>query len=110
MARSSGGEEVIIYISREVIFNKNTPNVVDGHNNSSIDNARELYGALQEFRYKNKLKSNYVINQKYIKSHRKLFKGTYLEKISDKDKIRLFNEVAQQDLNNNNDDIFNYYA
>jgi hypothetical protein len=46
MARSSGGEEVIIYISREVIFNKNTPNVVDGHNNSSIDNARELYGAL----------------------------------------------------------------
>jgi hypothetical protein len=51
-----------------------------------------------------------VINQKYIKSHRKLFKDTYLEKILDKDKIRLFNEVAQLDLNNNNGDIFKYYA
>lgn len=93
----------------EVIFNKNTPNVVDGHNNSSIDNARELYGALQEFRYKNKLKPNQVINQKYINSHRKLFKGTYLENISDKNKIRLFNEVAQYEPNKNND-TFNYYA
>lgn len=93
----------------EVIFNKNTPNVVDGHNNSSIDNARELYGALQEFRYKNKLKPNQVINQKYINSHRKLFKGTYLENISDKNKIRMFNEVAQYELNKNND-TFNYYA
>lgn len=93
----------------EVIFNKNTPNVVNGHNNSSIDNARELYGALQEFRYKNKLKPNQVINQKYINSHRKLFKGTYLENISDKNKIRLFNEVAQYEPNKNND-IFNYYA
>lgn len=93
----------------DVIFNKNTPNVVDGHNNSSIDNARELYGALQEFRYKNKLKPNQVINQKYINSHRKLFNGTYLENISDKNKIRLFNEVAQYELNKNND-TFNYYA
>ena len=93
----------------EVIFNKNTPNVVNGHNNSSIDNARELYGALQEFRYKNKLKPNQVINQKYINSHRKLFKGTYLENISDKNKIRLFNEVAQYEPNKNND-TFNYYA
>ena len=93
----------------EVIFNKNTPNVVYGHNNSSIDNARELYGALQEFRYKNKLKPNQVINQKYINSHRKLFKGTYLENISDKNKIRLFNEVAQYEPNKNND-TFNYYA
>lgn len=96
------------YIDK-VIFNQNTPNVVDGHNNSSIDNARELYGALQEFRYKNKLKPNQVINQKYINSHRKLFKGTYLENISDKNKIRLFNEVAQYEPNKNND-TFNYYA
>ena len=82
------------YIDK-IIFKGRTPNVVPGKKQSSRDNAKELYGALQEFRYKNNLKPEQIIDQKYIDSHRELFKGNYLENIPDGYKIKLFNDVAQ---------------
>lgn len=82
------------YIDK-IIFKERTPNVVPGKKQSSRDNAKELYGALQEFRYKNNLKPEQIIDQKYIDSHRELFKDNYLENIPDEYKIKLFNDVAQ---------------
>lgn len=84
------------YIDK-IIFKGKTPDVVPGKKQSSRDNAKELYGALQEFRYKNNLKPEQIIDQKYINSNRELFKDNYLENIPDEYKIKLFNDVAQND-------------
>ena len=82
----------------DVIFEGNTPQVVPNHKRSSMDNAKELYGALQEFRFKNGLKPEQIIDQKYIDTHRDLFKNNYLENVSDENKLRLFNEVALKNV------------
>lgn len=86
-----------IYIN-DIIFEGNTPQVVPNHKRSSMDNAKELYGALQEFRFKNGLKPEQIIDQKYIDTHRDLFKNNYLENVSDENKLRLFNEVALKNV------------
>ena len=81
------------YIEDVIFKNRDIPNVTINAKNKK-DNAKELYGALQEFRYKNGLSPTQIITQEYLDNHRDLFYGNYLEKISDEDKLRLFNDVA----------------
>lgn len=96
---------------RDIIFNGNVPNVVKKSGssfNENTRNAKEIYGALQQFRYKNKLKPKQKIDKTYLNNNRKLFDGSYLNKLSDDVLLRLFNEVAQnQPLRTPN---INYYA
>ena len=63
-----------------------------------MQNAKELYGALQQFRYKYNLDPKYKITQEWINKNRDLFKGTYLENIKDSYKLKLFNDVAQNNI------------
>lgn len=41
----------------------------------------------------------YKVTQEWINKNRNLFKGTYLENIKDPDKLKLFNDVAQNNIN-----------
>lgn len=41
----------------------------------------------------------YKVTQEWINKNRDLFKGTYLENIKDSDKLKLFNDVAQNNIN-----------
>lgn len=90
-----------IHYINDVIYNNNVPNVA-AKNNKSIDNADELYAALQEFRYNQKIKPNQVITQKWIDNNRDAFKYNYLNNVPDSIKLRLFNEVAQNNIYTNN--------
>lgn len=81
------------------IFDGRVPQVVTLKRNTDLQNAKELYGALQQFRYKNKLDPKYKVTQEWINKNRNLFKGTYLENIKDQDKLKLFNDVAQNNIN-----------
>lgn len=88
----------------DIIFNQNTPQVVGTNKYSSkesMKNAKELYGALQQFRFENKLDPKQTIDLKWIDDNRDLFESSYLKNISDEDKIRLFNEVAYNMQSNN---------
>lgn len=81
----------------DVIFDGNVPDVVPMHSHSSRDNARELYGALQQFRFENNLDPHQKITKKWIDQNRHLFQYNYLENVPDSIKLRLFNEVAKTD-------------
>lgn len=81
------------------IFDGRVPQVVPLKRNTDLQNAKELYGALQQFRYKNKLDPKYKVTQEWINKNRNLFKGTYLENIKDQDKLKLFNDAAQNNIN-----------
>lgn len=81
------------------IFDGRVPQVVPLKRNTDLQNAKELYGALQQFRYENKLDPKYKVTQEWINKNRNLFKGTYLENIKDQDKLKLFNDVAQNNIN-----------
>lgn len=81
------------------IFGRRVPQVVPLRRNTDLQNAKELYGALQQFRYENKLNPKYKVTQEWINKNKDLFKGTYLEKIKDSDKLKLFNDVAQNNIN-----------
>lgn len=87
------------YYILDNIFNGKVPQVVPNHKRSDLDNAKELYGALQQFRYENKLDPKYKVTQEWINKNRDLFNGTYLENIKDSDKLKLFNDVAQNNIN-----------
>jgi hypothetical protein len=95
------------YIRKVIFKDRDIPQVTGYQTGDNKYNAKELYGALQEFRYKNKLNPKQKITLKWVKEHKDLFKGNYLNNISDEDKVRLFNEVAQ---NNTQDNTSNYAA
>ena len=95
------------YISDIIFKGRDIPQVTGYQSGDRYYNAKELYGALQEFRYKNNLNPKQKIDLKWIKEHKDLFKYNYLDKISDEDKVRLFNEVAQSSDTNS---IVNYAA
>ena len=80
------------------IFDGRVPQVVPLKRNTDLQNAKELYGALQQFRYKYNLDPKYKITQEWINKNRDLFKGTYLENIKDSYKLKLFNDVAQNTI------------
>ena len=80
------------------IFDGRVPQVVPLKRNTDLQNAKELYGALQQFRYKYNLDPKYKITQEWINKNRDLFKGTYLENIKDSYKLKLFNDVAQNNI------------
>ena len=82
------------YIESVIYKGRDIPHVTSSAKTNK-DKAKELYAGLQEFRYNNKLKPSTKITKDWINKNKELFKGTYLENISDDDKIRLFNEVAQ---------------
>ena len=90
-----------IYIVDIIFKDRDIPKVAPKARNN-MDNAKELYGALQEFRYRNGLSPKQKIDQKYIDEHRAAFKGNYLDILSDSDKLRLFNEVASNSFSQNN--------
>lgn len=94
LTHASHPDQQVYYIEEE-IFNGKTPNVVPIHSEKSIRNASEIYGALQQYRYKYNLKPDQIIDKKYLDTHRDTFKGTYLENLKDEELLRLFNEVAQ---------------
>ena len=85
---------------RDIIFGGNVPTVVGSrgsmHDNNTR-NAKEIYGALQQFRYENKLKPKQKINKKYLEENRQKL-HPYLKNIDDDNLLRLFNEVANNGI------------
>lgn len=103
LTHASHPEQQENYI-KDIIFGGSVPNVVKPLASQLRDNnkhqAREIYGALQEFRYKNKLNPKQKIDKKYLKNNRNLFENNYLKNLSDDVLLRLFNEVALNDNTN----------
>lgn len=92
------------YYIEDIIFkNKDIPNSVPGK--TKAKKSKEIYGALQQVRYKSGLLPNTIIDKKWLQENKKYIKNTYLEKISENDLLRLFNEVAQN--SDNQLEIFN---
>lgn len=81
------------YIEQVLYKDENIPNSIPGID--KLTQAKELYGALQEVRYKSGLKPNVVVDEQWLKNNKKYFENTYLEGLPNNILIRLFNEVAQ---------------
>lgn len=61
-------------------------------------NPGEIYSRMMEFRYVTKMKPEQIVDQKFLNSHRDSIKQFKLDMFEDKDLIKLFNEVAQNDF------------
>ena len=92
------------YYIEDIIFkNKDIPNSVPGK--TKANKSKEIYGALQQVRYKSGLLPNTIIDKKWLQENKKYIKNTYLENLSENDLLRLFNEVAQN--SDNQLEVFN---
>lgn len=74
----------------------------------------EVYSRLNQYRYRNKLKPQQIITKDYLNKHRKELELDDLDIIDDDTLIKLFNEVAQNNSNQNSQQRYSlediYYA
>lgn len=61
----------------------------------------EVYSRMMEYRYNSKLSPNTIIDKNYLNKNRKLLESHDLDIIDDDTLIRLFNEVAYNNINDN---------
>ena len=99
MTHASHPNPQIGYIT-DAIFDGNVPDVGAGGKNNR-DRADEIYGALQQFRYKSKISPKQTVDQEWLNNNRKYLNGTYIQKLPDDIIIRLMNEVAHVPTNSN---------
>lgn len=82
----------------------------DKHDNSTVypphlqylKKPSEVYARMNAFRFKYNLSPDQIIDQKFLDSHRKELQDEDLEIFDDNTLIRLFNEVAQNDTQQDN--------
>lgn len=90
----------IIYKDRDIPVNKNG-------RQTNRDKAKEVYSAIQQYRFENGLKPEDVIDKTYIENNKDKIKSTpYLENINEDDLINIFNNVAKNDDKNKNNNVF----
>ena len=75
-----------------------------------LDNPKEIYARLMQYRYNNELKPTDIIDKNYLNKNREKLKKLELDRYKDEELIRLFNEVAQNDMNKNNLDAIRFYG
>lgn len=75
-----------------------------------LDNPKEIYARLMQYRYNNELKPTDIIDKNYLNKNREKLKELELNRYNDEELIRLFNEVAQNDMNKNNLDAIRFYG
>lgn len=68
----------------------------------------EVYSRLMQFRYENDLKPDQVIDQKYLDNNRESIKKHWLDIFDDETLLKLFNDVAQNEVPVDNDFAPNY--
>lgn len=90
----------VIYKDRDIPVNKNG-------RQTNRDKAKEVYSAIQQYRFENGLKPEDIIDKTYIENNKNKIKSTpYLENINDDDLINIFNNVAKNDNKNKNNNVF----
>lgn len=73
------------------------------YNDKYLDDEREIYSRLMEFRYKYKLSPNKTITKQYLDNHREELKDKRLDRYDDDLLLKLFNDVAYNPTYINND-------
>jgi hypothetical protein len=103
LTHASHPDQQIDYITNIIYKDRDIPVNKSGRQ-TKRDKAKEVYSAIQQYRFENGLKPEDVIDKIYIENNKDKIKSTpYLENINEDDLINIFNNVAKNDKNKNND-------
>lgn len=70
------------------------------YNDKYLDDEKEIYSRLMEYRFKNNLNPNETVDSNYLNKHRQELKDKRLYRYDDDFLLFLFNQVAQNNSNN----------
>lgn len=85
---------------RKVIDSKNSIND-NKYNDKYLDNEKEIYARLNQYRIKNNLKPTDIIDKEYLNTHKKELEDLQLDRYDEDVLLYLFNEIAQNTNTNN---------
>ncbi len=69
------------------------------------DSSKEVYARLMQYRFNNKLSPQFKVTKEYLEKNRDKLKALNLDRYSDNDLLFLFNEVAENSINNNDNKV-----
>lgn len=77
------------------------------HKDKYLDDSKEIYARLMQYRFNNKLSPGFVVTKQYLQKNRDKLKALNLDRYSDDELLFLFNEIAENTINNNNNKLEN---